>query len=362
LIGSARGSIADPFLPSKIKENRPQDIRECIGCNICVSMDSYGLPVRCTQNPTISEEWRREWHPEKPPVSHNQQSHLIVGAGPAGLECALTLANSGDHVTIADAAHEVGGRVTLEARLPGLSSWIRVRDYRLQQLQKKANVDIYLSSAMNAADIADFGSDTVTLATGATWRRDGVGSSNFEPLNFGGKPVYTPDDLLTGLSLNQSASSVVVYDDEHFYMASVLAEKLCIDGHEVIYVTPMPSIATWTDNTLEQARIVQRLGELGVRLMPNLKLEDGAIFRDLLSGAVIDLEFSELIMVGARLPNDELYAELSTMSSVKNLYRCGDCVNPGIIQAATLSGHQIARNILNAGDQPLFKRDQITHS
>ncbi|MEL6793362.1 MAG: hypothetical protein AAFP78_07900, partial [Pseudomonadota bacterium] len=51
-IGGARPSIADPFLPAKIRDGRLGEIRECIGCNICVSMDGYGLPVRCTQNPT----------------------------------------------------------------------------------------------------------------------------------------------------------------------------------------------------------------------------------------------------------------------------------------------------------------------
>ena len=64
-IGAARPSIADPFLPDKIKTGRLDDIRECIGCNICYSADSRGVPIRCTQNPTMGEEWRRDWHPEK---------------------------------------------------------------------------------------------------------------------------------------------------------------------------------------------------------------------------------------------------------------------------------------------------------
>ena len=64
MIGSARPSIADPFLPNKIKEDRLEDIRECIGCNICVTGDTRYVPIRCTQNPTMGEEWRRDWHPE----------------------------------------------------------------------------------------------------------------------------------------------------------------------------------------------------------------------------------------------------------------------------------------------------------
>jgi len=59
IIGAARPTIADPFLPNKIREGREDEIRECIGCNICRSANNEALPLRCTQNPTIGEEWRR---------------------------------------------------------------------------------------------------------------------------------------------------------------------------------------------------------------------------------------------------------------------------------------------------------------
>ena len=65
MIGAARPSIADPFLPKKIEEGRIEDIRECIGCNICVGWDTSTAPMRCTQNPTKGEEWRKGWHPKR---------------------------------------------------------------------------------------------------------------------------------------------------------------------------------------------------------------------------------------------------------------------------------------------------------
>ncbi len=213
LIGAARPSIADPFMPNKIRSGEIETIRECIGCNICVSMDSYGLPIRCTQNPTISEEWRRDWHPEAPATLHQTQSHLkhhiIIGAGPAGLECAHALLKAGQQVTIADAASEPGGRVSKESRLPGLSSWARVRDYRLQLINQHANAELYLNSVMSAADISDFECDSIVLATGAKWRGDGVGSCNSEPVNFGAINVHTCDDILDEVTLAE-ASQVVV--------------------------------------------------------------------------------------------------------------------------------------------------------
>src|SRR5947209_2540363 len=91
LIGAARPSIADPFLPRKIEEGRFEDIRECIGCNICVTGDPLMTPIRCTQNPSMGEEWRRGWHPERMRPRIADATVLVVGAGPAGLEAAMSL-------------------------------------------------------------------------------------------------------------------------------------------------------------------------------------------------------------------------------------------------------------------------------
>lgn len=82
LIGAARPSIADPYLPNKVAEGRVDEIRECIGCNICRSGNNEGAPIRCTQNPTMSEEWRRGWHPEHLPRVSSARHVLIIGGGP----------------------------------------------------------------------------------------------------------------------------------------------------------------------------------------------------------------------------------------------------------------------------------------
>ena len=85
MIGAARPSIADPFLPRKIEEGRLEDIRECIGCNICVSGDGTISPIRCTQNPSMGEEWRRGWHPEvmRPQDVRRVRARRRRGAGRA---------------------------------------------------------------------------------------------------------------------------------------------------------------------------------------------------------------------------------------------------------------------------------------
>ena len=154
LIGAARPSIADPFLPKKIKEDRIDDIRECIGCNICVSGDMTMSPIRCTQNPTMGEEWRRQWHPEKIKSKGPSKNVLIVGGGPAGLECARALGQRGYCVTLAEKNKE-RGRVSQESLLPGLSEWNRVRDYRIWQIRQMENVETYLASEVTVDDILE---------------------------------------------------------------------------------------------------------------------------------------------------------------------------------------------------------------
>ena len=89
LIGAARPSIADPWLPRKIAEGREDEIRECIGCNICRAHNNMGVPIRCTQNPTMGEEYRRGWHPERVPAAKGHADGFRAGgrrrAGRAGM-------------------------------------------------------------------------------------------------------------------------------------------------------------------------------------------------------------------------------------------------------------------------------------
>ena len=149
---------------------------------------------------------------------------------------------------------------------------------------------------MGVDNIAGFGASGVILATGATWRTDGVGASNNFPIALR-DDVLTPDNLMDGD--DPDPGPFTIYDDDHFYMASVLAEHLARLGRQVTLATPLPMIATWTDLTLEQDRIIARLTELGVRLHPNTTLNQGGSFTSTLTGARADVPPGRLIFVGA---------------------------------------------------------------
>lgn len=342
-IGAARPSIADPFLPRKLEEGRIEDIRECIGCNICVSSDYSSSNLRCTQNPTMGEEWRRGWHPERVPPGSTAGTVLVVGAGPAGLEAALTAARRGYEVHLSDASVELGGRVVREAALPGLREWIRVRDWRVGQLEKLPNVHIYRDSPLDAASLAEFDAEHIALATGARWRRDGVGRENGTPIQGFAKneSVFTPDDLMDG---RLPKGPVVIFDDDHYYMGGVLAEHCVAAGLRVMLVTPAPIPSAWTVNTLEAWPIARRLARLGVIVLTHTNVRSFgtsccALVNEL-TGVVSQVEAAAVITVTARLPNDDLYGGIEG-----RVQRIGDCFGPGTIQAAVYSGHKFAREL-----------------
>jgi dimethylamine/trimethylamine dehydrogenase len=213
-IGAARPSIADPFLPLKIDEGRMDEIRECIGCNICVSGDFTMSPIRCTQNPSMGEEWRRGWHPERIRPRHAVERVLVVGAGPAGLEAAMSAGRRGYEVILVEATRDLGGRVATEARLPGLGAWIRVVDYRVGQIDRLSNVEIFRESKMTADEILTYGFQHVAIATGSHWRADGAGRWHTRGIPLSSElPIFTPDDILRGKKPN--SGRVVLFDDDH---------------------------------------------------------------------------------------------------------------------------------------------------
>jgi dimethylamine/trimethylamine dehydrogenase len=353
LIGAARPSIADPYLPNKIKAGNTDQIKECIGCNICVSSDNFSVPIRCTQNPTMGEEWRRGWDPESIKPKKTDQKVLVVGSGPSGLECTLQLARRGYHVTLAEADNKLGGRVIFEAGLKGLSAWKRVADNRLYEIQQKNNIEIYKESELTFSHINELGINNIFLATGSSWRKDGVGRSRRKPIQgMESLNVLTPEEAIK--DSKNLKGPVVVYDDEQGYLGGVVADHLSSDHHEVIFITPAGIVSPWTESTLEQKRVQKSLLLNGVNIICNKSIDkaegQSLNLQCVFTREITHVKCSAIVMVTERIPNTTLYDQLIEQNNSieggkrKHIQLVGDAESPGLIADAVFLGHLAAQN------------------
>jgi dimethylamine/trimethylamine dehydrogenase len=307
-------------------------------------------PIRCTQNPSMGEEWRRGWHPERIRPKRSDSSILVVGAGPAGLECARALGQRGYRVTLAEAGAELGGRVTRECRLPHAAAWGRVRDHRVQQLTKLPRVEIFRESPLDAGQILDFGFPHVVIATGAFWRRDGVARYHLEAIPASpDATVLTPDDLMDGA---RPQGRILIYDDDHYYMGGLMAELLVAQGAEVTLATPASEVSNWARNTLEQHKIQARLLTLGVAIETNralTRIEEGGVETACIyTGHRRERAADAVVLVTARLPREALYRNLLARradwagAGLLSVRAIGDAWAPSTIAAAVHAGRRYA--------------------
>lgn len=373
IIGAARPSIADPFLPNKIAEGRPEDIRECIGCNMCVSKFNQVGQMQCTQNQTVMEEYRRGWHPEKFDKTKEPCSVLVVGAGPAGLECARVLGERGYDVHLREAEAEVGGHWKWVSKLPRLNEWSRVITYRQLQIAKMKNVEVHLGvGKMTADDILEYGADRVVIATGSHWRTDGLGAETHQPIPGADASlphIFTPEQVAAGKPI--VGNRVLVVDGEGHFLGITLAEMMADQGKEVFYVTNMSEVADYSQFTLEIQNNKRMLNEKKITTFRNHwpdsiepgKVTLGYMYRyspDLagpttgslprrLNPGTVDLEIDSVILVTSRVSHNELYNELKARkdewakNDIQDIFQIGDCKAPMQALQAMFEGHRLAR-------------------
>jgi dimethylamine/trimethylamine dehydrogenase len=214
------------------------------------------------------------------------------------------------------------------------------------------NVEVYRGSRVTSEQALEFGATRIVLATGASWRRDGIGRSNTRPIRGFDRTsgIFSPEDVINGVRLT---GPVIVFDDDHYYLGAVLAEKLRAEGLEVSLITPADRVSAWTVNTLEQHAIQKRLMTLGVDIATtrNIVEFDGehAVLQCTYSDRVSTRPAGSVVSVTARLPNEELAQALADAEAavreagILSVTSIGDCLAPGTIAAAVYAGHRYAR-------------------
>ena len=394
IIGAARPSISDPFLPNKIDEGRIDDIRVCIGCNVCISRwEIGGPPMICTQNATAGEEYRRGWHPEKFPNKGSDDSILVVGAGPSGGEAARVLMERGYTVHLVDKAEKIGGYVNDIATLPGLAEWSYHRDYREVQLEKlvKKNKDSQIAlgaKAMTVDEALNYGADKIIVATGSSWNADGTNALLHDPVQGidANLPTHlTPEQVFAGGK--EIGKKVVVLNCDPYYMGPSIAQLLRERDHDVTIITGAP-LGNYMHFTLEAPNMHRMLHELEIEVIGDVwvsqaeakRIQTYPIFGDgyrreyrgpgnlpRRENTHFDwVEFDSLVLVTGRHSNDELYRGLKARkdewaeNDIEGVYVIGDAWAPKLMADATFEGHRIAREIEEDDPQhPLPYRREV---
>lgn len=314
----------------------------------------------------MGEEWRRGWHPEAIRPRHADERILVIGGGPAGLEAAMSAGKRGYDVVLIEATREMGGRVSNEARLPGLAEWRRVVDYRMTQLDRLGNLQYYFESGMSAGEILAYQFNHIAVATGALWRRDGVGVSRAGPIAFDDPvDVLTPDDVMSGE--RPAGEHLVVFDDDHYYMGSSMAELLAREGYAVTFVTPEPEVAAWTHKTMEQHHIQARLLDLGVRVVVAHAADRIAagcfVVQCAYTGRQQEIDCDSVVLVTSRLPTESLCLDLLELQDewesvgLASVRTVGDALSPGSIAAAVWDGRRFAEDLGRSGEPGPFPRN-----
>ncbi|MFF5403247.1 FAD-dependent oxidoreductase [Streptomyces misionensis] len=163
MVSMARPMLADPDFVAKAAAGTPEAINTCIGCNqACLDHTFSGRLTSCLVNPRACHETELVLAPTR-----TRKRVAVVGAGPAGLACAVSAAERGHCVTLFDAGSEIGGQLNVARKVPGKQEFEETLRYFRHQLAAHG-VEVRLNTWVSAADVADY--DEVVVATGVTPR------------------------------------------------------------------------------------------------------------------------------------------------------------------------------------------------
>ena len=271
LVGVARGQIADPDFAAKALAGRP--VRRCVGCNQdCIGRVGLNLPLRCAVNPDAGRErlllaspdvplrggsaLRTPAHLRRPSATNRDRDRdriLVVGAGPAGLSAAASLAARGDRVLLAERAGAPGGRLAAAATAPGRAELGYVVTDLLREV-REAGAAIRYRTTVDRAFVAGHRPDAVVLATGSV-----PAPPHWDP----DRLTVPVDDVLAGVRLPDGP--VLVVDELGFHQATSTAELLAARGHEVEILTPALVVGQDLGLTLDREGFRRRAHAAGIR-------------------------------------------------------------------------------------------------
>ena len=346
MVSIVRGQIADPHLANKAREDRAEDIRGCISCNqMCWGRRHRDYWISCLINPSAGREF--EWDGDRFTPSPQPRRVLVVGGGPAGLECARVAAERGHRVILAEASGELGGQFRLAGMQPRRGQILDLMDWYARQLEK-LQVEVRYHSYFDTEDIQEMEVDTVVLATGSQPADSGFQKAQPQRDRLPGidnPGIFSPEAVMRREA--RLGKRVIVLDEGGNWKGCGTAWHLAEQGHKVTLVTPHPMIAKEIARTSTDYNLRRRLKGLGVEFIVEASVAewhgDGVTLVSFLDGERWRLKADALVLSTTNVAEDFLTHELAGEAGGPEVHSIGDCVAARQAPYAFYEGRKLGR-------------------
>jgi len=331
LVSIVRGQIADPHLANKAADGRPEDVRGCLSCNqMCWGRRSRDYWISCLINPSAGREF--EWGGDRFTKSENLRHILVVGAGPAGLECARAAAERGHRVTLCEASGELGGQFRLAGQQPRRAQIQDLMDWYGIQLEK-LGVDLRYHTPLDTDEIRSFGADAVVMATGSLPPGTGFQKAlpQFDELPGISKGnVWSAEDVMGKAA--RLGNHVIILDEGGNWKGGGTAWHLAEQGHKVTIVTPDPVVGKEMGRTAADYPLRRTLKKAGADFHVESAILEwtgtGARVLNFLDGEECVVPADSLVIATANMAEDWFARELVEDPQGLEVHMIGDCVAP----------------------------------
>jgi len=346
MVSIVRGQIADPHLANKAKEGRDGEVRGCISCNqMCWGRRSRDYWISCLVNPSAGREF--EWGGERFRASEDPRRVLVVGGGPAGLECARVAAERGHKVVLAEASGDLGGQFRLAGLQPRRGQITELIEWYERQLEI-LNVEVKFHSYVEMSEIADYQADCVVIATGSLPAQTGFQRAvpGMDELPGVAKPnVWSVEDIMSRAA--RPGNKVILVDETSDWRGGETALHLAEQGHEVVIVTGAAMVGKAVQRTSADGALRIRLKQQGATWMTESALTDwrgdGGTVRNLLDGVETFIEANALVLACTNVAETTLLDDLA--GGDLEVHSIGDCVSPRLAVAAIYEGRALGMKL-----------------
>ena len=341
MVALGRTIIADPHWAKKAR--RGERVVPCIRCNVCYHQLWYNRPLWCSVNPYVLHEAEQKL----PPVAQKKKV-LVVGAGPAGIRCALTSSKRGHDVILCEKRPYVGGMV-YPGSMPDCKRDVALLRQWYEDELAGSGVDLRLGTEANAAMVADIAPDALVIA---------VGSDPVVPDVPGMDKPHTVSavEVLRDVTRYSGEKAVVVGGGE---VGCETACHLADHGFRVTIVEMLPKLMAENPMKNVISQMIALLDEKGIGVMTGTRLSavtDEGVEVILPSGKAWGID-ADLAVYAVGLKAPEKFEAPGTMMQITpssgpvaemamkadEVYVIGDCARPGRIRVATEEGERIGR-------------------